>query len=174
MKKVVSLFVILMAIAPSLALAGYLVNHERRLCQPVEGPPGFGISGWEYAETCPDGYTIYEPPVPWWQKLLDLLDTWLGLKNKVIWLPSAGQIAFVTSLVLLLRRLGQLPILGGLLERYTHGLYTIAVSAIVSFWTVIEPQLGGGLTLYEAVGALLATVAGAAGLWEVIKRLVRR
>lgn len=174
MKKALSLFLIVLAFAPSVALAGYLVNHDRKLCQPVEGPPEFGISGWEYAEVCPDGYTIYQPPVPWWQKVLDLLDTWLGLKNRVIWLPSAGQIAFVTSLVLLLRRLGQLPILGGLLARYTHGLWTIAVSAVVSFWTVIQPQLDGGLTLYEALGALLATVAGAAGLWELIKRLVRR
>lgn len=165
-------------LAPTVAFAGYLVSDAQRICVPVAQNPGIGLGGYVYAETCPEGYTIVElpptPEKPWYVRLLEVLDTWLGLKSKIIWIPSASQLALLASLVLLLRRLLQLfqiPFVDSL----THGFGTLLISAVLSFLLYVQPLVAdGALTAYEAILALLSTVAGAAGLWEVIKRLVRR
>jgi len=158
--------------APVFAAQQWYVNHETRQCLPYAG---IGLGGaWVLADTCPEGYSLPAPPEePWYIRLLNALDRWFGLKDKVVWVPSASQIALVTSAVLVLRRLLQvfsLPFIDAL----THGIGTLVISAILSFLVAVQPSLADGkLTAYEAILALVATVAGAAGLWEALKRLVR-
>lgn len=161
--------------APLLAAGGYLVSDAKRECYPLSRPPGVGLGGLRWAEECPEGYEVKplpQPEKPWYVKLLDVLDRWFGLKDRVLWVPSAGQVALVTSLVLLLRRLAQLfqvPII----DQVTHGWGTVVISALVSFLTVVQPLVeDGSLTWYELGLALGATMGAAAAFWEVIKGLV--
>jgi uncharacterized protein YggT (Ycf19 family) len=167
----------LVVATPAIALEpGFLVNDAAKVCHPFQGPPGIGIGGFRWDTACPEGYSIRplpEPPVPWWQKALDLLDSWLGLRSKILWIPSAGQLALIASLVLLLRRLLQLFQVP-LLNKLTNGLGTLVLSALVSFLTVVQPMLDGGLSAYELLAALVLSVGGAAGVWEALKKLVRR
>jgi len=158
--------------APVLAAQQWYVNHETRQCIPNAGI-GLG-SPWVLADSCPEGYSQPAPPEePWYIKLLSALDRWFGLKDRVVWVPSAAQIALVTSAVLVLRRLLQLLSLP-FVDRLTHGIGTIVISALLSFLVAVQPSLADGkLTAYEAILALVTTVAGAAGLWEALKRLVR-
>lgn len=165
-----------LVLGPALwAAGGFLVSDERQECYPVTQPPGIGLGGLRFSETCPEGYTVKDLPAPeppWYIKLLDALDKWFGLKSKIVWLPTAGQLALVASLVLILRRLLQLFQIP-LLDRLTHGLATIILSAAISFLTVVQPMLAdSSLTAYELLAALLATVGGSAGLWELLKALV--
>lgn len=159
-----------MVLAPALwAAGGYLVSDEQRECIAVAGPPGIGIGGYRYSETCPEGYAIKElpspPEPPAWQKLLDAIDSWFGLKNRILWIPTAKQLLLLSFLVLLIRR--ALP--------FVSGGKTLVVSTVLAWLLYIQGAVAdGSLSAYEAIASLLATVAGAAGLWEGIKRLVRR
>lgn len=165
-----------MVLAPALwAAGGYLVNDQKKVCHFLEQPPGVGLGGYRWAEQCPEGYEVLPLPAPekpWYVKLLDALDRWFGLKQKVIWLPTAGQVALVGSIVLLLRRLLQV-LQHPLIDRLTHGLGTIIISAIVSVLTVVQPMLEDqALSLYELLLALASTVALSSGFWELLKSLV--
>lgn len=158
-----------LVLAPALwADGGYLVSDSRRVCHPVEQDPGIGIGGYYYASTCPEGYTVEplpQPEPPAWQKLLDALDSWFGLKNRVVWVPTAKQLLLLSFLILLIKR--ALP--------FINGGKTLVVSTVLAWLLYIQDAVAdGSLTAYEAVASLAATVLGAAGLWEVIKRLVRR
>jgi hypothetical protein len=159
-------------ICPAEAASKWYVNHELKQCVPYAGI-GLG-GGWVVADECPAGYQVPQSPEePWYIKLLKLLDGWFGLQEKVVWLPSAKVLAGIASLVLVLRRF--LQVFGGLFDKLTHGVGTLVLSAVVSFLVQVQPLLADGkLTVYEAVLALLTTVAGAAGVWEVLKRLVRK
>jgi len=159
-------------IRPAEAAGKWYVNHELKQCIPYAG---IGLGGdWVVADECPDGYQVPQPPEePWYIKLLKILDGWFGLQEKVVWLPSAKVLAGIASLVLVLRRF--LQVFGELFDKVTHGVGTLVLSAVVSFLVHVQPLLADGkLTAYEAVLALLATVAGAAGVWELLKRLVRK
>jgi hypothetical protein len=158
--------------APVLAAQQWYVNHDAKQCIPYAG---IGLGGnWVVAETCPEGYSQpVLPQEPWYIRLLNALDRWFGLREKVVWVPSAAQIALVTSAVLVLRRLLQLLSLP-FIDRLTNGVGTLLISVLLSFLVAVQPSLADGkLTAYEAVLALVTTVAGAAGLWEALKRLVR-
>lgn len=161
--------------APLWAAGGYLVSDDKKECYAVEQPPGIGLGGLRYSEVCPEGYEVKplpQPEPPWYMKLLDALDKWFGLKSKVLWMPTAGQVALVASLVLVLRRLLQL-FQTPLIEKLTHGWGTALLSALVSFVTVVQPMLeDGSFTAYELALALLATFGMAAAFWELVKSLV--
>lgn len=178
MRKIVVFSIVLALVAvPSLVIAGYLVNDSKKECLVVGENPGIGIAGYRYSDTCPDDYSVvFQGPVekPWYVKLLEVLDTWFGLKSRVLWVPSAGQIAFVSALVLALRRFLQLPLFGALFDRLTHGVGTLIISFVVSTLTNIQGYLDGGLTVWELALAIFSTVAGAAVFWESLKRLVRK
>lgn len=161
--------------APLWAAGGYLVSDERKECYAVEQAPGIGLGGLRYSETCPEGYEVKplpQPEPPWYVKLLDALDKWFGLKSKVLWIPTAGQVALVSSLVLVLRRLLQLFQVP-LIEKLTHGWGTVALSALISFLTVVQPMLEDQtFTAYELGLALAATLGMASAFWETLKTLV--
>lgn len=166
---------VLVLAAPLLAAGGYLVSDAKRECYFLEQQPGIGLGGLRWAEQCPEGYavaTLPQPEKPWYAKLLDALDKWFGLRNRVLWLPTAGQVALVTSLILLLRRLLQLFQVP-LVEKLTHGWGTVVLSALVSFLTAVQPMLDdGAFTWYELGLALAVTMGTASALWEVVKGLV--
>ncbi len=159
-----------MVLAPALwAAGGYLVNDENKTCIAMQQNPGIGLSGYRWADVCPDGYQVVTPPPPaeppLWQKILSAIDSWFGLSNKVLWVPTAKQLALLSFLVLLIRRV--LP--------FIEGSKTLVVSTVLAFLLYIEGAVADGrLTWYEALFGLASTVLGAAGLWEVIKRLVRK
>lgn len=166
---------VLVLASPVLATAGYLVSDAKKECYFLPQNPGIGLGGLRWADECPEGYEVKplpQPETPWYFKLLELLDRWFGLKNRVLWLPSAGQVAFVTSLVLLLRRLlqvFQLPFI----QTLTKGWGTVILSTIISFLTVVEPLIADQqFTWYELILALVSTVGAAAATWEVLKSLV--
>jgi hypothetical protein len=170
MKRVVTVLLVLLAAAP--AVAGWLVDEDAKVCYgPVAGPPGIGIGGLRYADACPAGYTqaqLPQPPKPWWQALLEQLDTWFGLSRRVVWVPTAKQLAALTLLIAILRN-------GLGLSRWINGPWTLLVSALLAVALYIQGAVAdGSLTLMEAILALSTTVAGAAGLWEGLKRLVRK
>jgi hypothetical protein len=152
----------------ALAVSGYLVSDSQRQCIPAEqGVPG--IAGYTWQPTCPQGYTIVQQPPapqpPLWQRILDALDSWLGLSSRVVWVPTAKQLLLLSTIILLLRRA----------MRWVSGWRTIVLSTVVAWLTYYQGAVAdGSLTAYEALAGLLATVAGAAGLWEIVKRLVRK
>lgn len=165
-----------MALAPLLwAGAGYLVSDSKRECYPLESQPGIGIGGLRWAEQCPEGYVIAplpQPEKPFGMKFLEMLDSWFGLKKIILFTPTASQVAAVAGLVLVLRRLLQIFSIG-FIEKLTHGYGTIVLTALISFFTVVQPLLEDGtFTAYELGLALVLTVGGAAAFWEALKALV--
>lgn len=177
MKKVTALTLLgLFLVVPSIVVAGFLVNDEKKECVVVEGEPGFGIAGMRYSEDCPSGYAVVtnqRPTKAWYVELLESLDRWFGLKKKIIWMPSASQIAFVTSLILGIRRFLQLPLFGTIFDKLTHGFGTIVLTFVASVLTQLSGYLDGGLTAFELCLAVLSNLAGAVAFWEFVKRLVR-
>jgi hypothetical protein len=170
MKRVVTVLLALLAAAP--AVAGWLVDESARVCYgPVAGPPGIGLGSLKYADACPSGYAqaqLPQAPKPWWQSALEQLDTWFGLSRKVLWVPTLKQLAVLTMIIAILRH-------GVGLSRWVSGPWTIVLSAILSVALYIQGAVtDGSLTLMEAILAVVTTVAGSAGLWEAMKRLVRR
>jgi|GEM_PF-3823651 len=170
MKRIVTVLLVLLAATP--VVAGWLVDESARVCYgPIAGPPGIGLGGLQYAETCPDGYAqaqLPQPPKPWWQALLEQLDTWFGLSRKVVWVPTAKQLAVLTLVIAILRH-------GLGLARWISGLWTLVLSAVLAVVLYVQGAVAdGSLTIMEAILAVISTVAGSAGLWEGLKRLVRR
>jgi len=170
MKRVVTVLLVLLAAAP--AVAGWLVDAGARVCYgPVAGPPGIGLGGLQYAEACPDGYAqapLPQAPKPWWQSVLEQLDTWFGLSTRVVWVPTAKQLATLTLLIAILRN-------GLGLARWINGPWTLLLSAALAVALYVQGAVAdGSLTIMEAILAVASTVAGSAGLWEGLKRLVRR
>jgi hypothetical protein len=169
MKRVVTVLLVLLAAAP--AVAGWLVDESALVCYgPVAGPPGIGLGGLKYADGCPAGYTqaqLPQAPRPWWQALLEQLDTWFGLSQRVVWVPTAKQLAALTLLIAILRN-------GLGLSRWINGPWTLLLSAALAVALYVQSAVAdGSLTLMEAILAVVSTVAGSAGLWEGLKHLVR-
>jgi hypothetical protein len=157
------------------AAGGFLVSDSKKECIPVASNPGIGLAGYRYGEVCPDGYGVVTPSnsTPFYIKLLNLLDSWFGLRNKLVFLPNGLFVAFLMFLVALIRFVASQPLLNGVLDKITNGKGTVALTAALGLLLQLQDFLQGGLTAYEAL-TWLFSVIGAMGLWEVVKRIVRK
>jgi len=154
---------------------GFLISDSKKECVPVSSNPGIALGGYRYGEVCPKGYSVVKPEdrTPFYIKLLSLLDNWFGLKNKLLFLPNGLFVAFLMFLVALIRFIASQPILKGVLDKATNGKGTVILTAALSLLLQLQDFLQGGLTAYEAL-TWFFSVIGAMGLWEVVKRIVRK